>query len=134
MRGRMKDSRIAHYEKILPEVAKQSSTKERTADEAERETQKLKKAEYMQDKIGETFTGVISGVTNWGLYVELPNTVEGLVHISKIPGDFYVYNEQSYEIVGQDSGRRFCLGQTVEVRVNAVDMMLRSVDFCLINE
>lgn len=134
LRGRMKDARIAHYEKILPEVAKQSSTKERTADDAERETQKLKKAEYMQDKIGETFTGVISGVTNWGLYVELPNTVEGLVHISKIPGDFYVYNEQSYEIVGQHSGRRFCLGQTVEVRVNAVDMMLRSVDFCLANE
>ena len=74
-------------------MAKHSSEMERRADEAERETDKLKKVEYMEQHIGEEYEGVISGVTNWGLYVELPNTVECLVHISTIPGDYYHYNE-----------------------------------------
>ncbi|MDE6713392.1 MAG: ribonuclease R, partial [Lachnospiraceae bacterium] len=86
IRGRLNDKKISHYEAILDGVAQQCSKLERRADEAERETEKLKKAEYMENKIGECFEGVISGVTGWGLYVELPNTVEGLVHISKIEG------------------------------------------------
>ena len=88
LRGRMKESRIAHYDKILPEVAKHSSETERRAEEAERETEKLKKAEYMAKHIGEVFEGVISGVMAWGLYVELPNTVEGLVHITSLTDDY----------------------------------------------
>ena len=131
LRGRMKEARIAHYGKILDEVAKRSSERERLADEAERETDKLKKAEYMQEHIGDVYEGVISGVTNWGIYVELPNTVEGLVHISKIAGDYYYYKEETYELVGEATGRRFTLGQKVKVRVNAVDMTLRAVDFLL---
>ena len=83
LRGRMNGKRIAHYEKILPEVAKHSSEMERRADEAEREDGKAKKVEYMEQHIGETDTGVISGVTEWGFYVELPNTVEGLVHVRR---------------------------------------------------
>ncbi len=134
LRGRLKEQRIEHYDKILPDVAKQSSTRERIADDAERETEKLKKAEYMEKRIGEVFTGVISGVTNWGIYVELPNTVEGLVHISKIMGDYYHYNENSYELIGEATGRRFTLGQTVDVRVNGVDMLLHAVDFVLAGE
>lgn len=134
LRGRLKEERIEHYEKILPEVAKQSSTRERIADEAERETEKLKKAEYMQNRIGEVFTGVISGITNWGIYVELPNTVEGLVHISKLTGDFYRYNENTYELVGDATGIKYTLGQTVDVRVNGVDLALRAVDFVLAGE
>ena len=70
---------------------------ERRADEAERETDKLKKVEYMEQHIGEEYVGVICGVTMWGLYVELPNSVEGLVHISTIPGDYYHYNEAACE-------------------------------------
>ncbi len=128
---RLKDSRVQHYEKILPEVCKSSSACERTADEAEREIDKLKKAEYMQDKIGEVYPGMISGITNWGIYVELDNTVEGLVHISKLPGDYYIFNEDSYELVGESTGKRYTLGQRVNIRVNAVDMMLRSVDFLM---
>ena len=132
LHGKLKDERIAHYKKILDEVAARSSSRERLADEAERETDKLKKAEYMQERIGEEFEGVISGVTNWGIYVALPNTIEGLVHISKIEGDFFDYDEDNYELTGERTGRRYTLGQPVRVRVSDVDMSLRAVDFALV--
>jgi ribonuclease R len=99
LRGRLKEGRIEHYEKKLPEVAKHASKMERRADEAERETDKLKKAQYMADRIGEIYEGVISGVTQWGIYVELPNTIEGLVHVSTLPGDYFYYDENTYEMV-----------------------------------
>ena len=89
LRGRLKENRIEHYREILPQVANQSSKAERRADEAERETDKLKKVEYMETHLGEIFEGVVSGVTAWGIFVELPNTVEGMVHVSKLPGDYY---------------------------------------------
>lgn len=129
--GRLNEKRTAHYEAILDGVAQQCSKLERRADEAERETEKLKKAEYMEDKIGECFEGVISGVTGWGLYVELPNTVEGLVHISKIEGDYYIYDAAHYELVGQGTGKKYCLGETVMVQVDQVDTILKTVDFVL---
>ena len=129
LRGRMKESRIAHYDKILPEVAKHSSETERRVEEAERETEKLKKAEYMAKHIGEVFEGVISGVTAWGLYVELPNTVEGLVHITSLTDDYYEYLENSYELMGEATNRRYKLGQKVKVSVVKADTMLRTVDF-----
>lgn len=133
-KGRLKEDRLEHYEKILPEVAKESSSRERIAEEAEREVDKLKKAEYMGDHIGEIYEGIISGITNWGIYVELPNTVEGLVHISKIQGDYFVYKEDTYELVGEATGRRFCLGQKITVCVNSVDYTLRAVDFILADD
>lgn len=131
LRGNLSEKRMEHYSKILPEVCMHSSTRERVADDAEREVDKLKKAEYMQNHIGEPFEGVISGITNWGIYVELPSTVEGLVHISKIVGDFYSYREDTYELVGEATGRRFSLGQKISVICNGVDIALRSVDFIL---
>ena len=131
LRGNLNDARIEHYNKILGDVCQHSSAMERRADEAEREVDKLKKAEYMKDHIGEVFDGVISGVTNWGLYVELPNTVEGLVHISKIEGDYYSYNEDTYELVGAVTGRRYCLGSRIKVICNMVDIGTRAVDFVL---
>ncbi len=131
LHGKIKNSRLEHYDKILPEVAKHSSSRERLADEAERETDKLKKAEYMADHIGDVYPGVISGVTGWGIYVELANTVEGLVHISKLEGDYYYYNEDSCELVGERTGKRYVLGQTVRIRVIGVDMSIRAVDFVL---
>lgn len=134
IKGKLGDARSEHYNKILPEVAKQSSVRERLADEAEREVDKLKKAEYMQEHIGEIYDGIISGVTNWGIYVELENTVEGLVHISKIQGDYYTYKEDTYELVGEATGRRFCLGQQISVCVNSVDLALRAVDFILADD
>lgn len=131
LHGKLKDERIAHYNKILNDVAKRSSSRERLAEEAERETDKLKKVEYMQEHLGEVFEGVISGVTAWGIYVELPNTVEGLVHISKIEGDYFIFDENKYELRGERTNRRYVLGQNVRVRVSSVDMALRVVDFVL---
>lgn len=134
LRGRMNDDRTAHYRELLPEVAKHSSETERRADEAERETDKLKKVEYMEQHVGESFDGVISGVTGWGLYVELPNTVEGLVHISKLYGDYYYYSEKSSELVGEATGRCFKLGMPVRVNLDGCDRFTRTIDFSLEEE
>jgi len=129
LRGRMKDERIAHYESILPEVTKHASETERRADEAERETIKLKKVEYMQERLGEVFEGIISGITKWGMYVELPNTVEGLVHVVNMKDDHYEYNENMYEMSGVHTGRTYRLGQRLFVRVIGADRQLRTIDF-----
>ncbi len=129
LRGRLKDSRIEHYDKILTEVARHSSEMERRADEAERETEKLKKAEYMQSRIGKCFEGVISSITSWGIYVELPDTVEGMIHVSKLPGDYFYYDESSYEMVGRDSGKHYKLGEKIKIRVDGIDKMTRTIDF-----
>jgi len=134
LRGRMKNERIQHYSQILPDVATQTSKLERRADEAERETDKLKKAQYMEERIGSIYEGVISGITSWGFYVELPNTVEGLVHVSSIPGDYYTYDENTYEMVGQATGRRFKLGEKIKIQVNGCDRMSRTIDFILPTE
>ena len=129
LRGRLLEGRIEHYQEILPEVAKHSSEMERRADEAERETEKLKKAQYMAGKIGEVFEGVISGITAWGIYVELPDTVEGMIHVSKIEGDYYLYREETYEMVGRDTGKTYKLGQKVWIMVDGVDYLQKSIDF-----
>ena len=131
LRNRMTEKRKEHYEKILPEVAKQSSERERRAEEAERETIKLKKAQLMSEHIGETFTGVISSVTGWGMYVELPNTVEGMVHITSLTDDYYRFVEETYELVGEATGKQYKLGQTVDIVVQSVDELMRTIDFVL---
>lgn len=131
LRGRLKGDKIEHYRTILPDVAMHCSKKERIADEAERETDKLKKVEYMEDHIGEVFEGVISGVTNFGIYVELPNTVEGMVHISKLPGDFFHYDEERYELVGEHTDQTYKLGQKVQVEVVRADRFERVIDFAI---
>lgn len=131
LKGGLSDKRAAHYEKILPEVAVQTSALERRADEAERETDKLKKCEYMSRFIGQDFDGAISGVTNWGLYVELPNTVEGLVRMSDLDDDYYIFDEQHYELIGEMTKKTYKLGQPVRVTVFSTDRLLRTVDFIL---
>ena len=134
LHGGMKEKRIAHYDKVLPQVAVQTSALERRADEAERETEKMKKCEYMSKFVGQTFEGVISGVTNWGFYVELPNTVEGLVRISELRDDYYIFDESRYELVGEMSRKVYKLGQPVRVVVAGTDKLLRTVDFVLENQ
>jgi ribonuclease R len=134
LRGKLSANRIDHYNEILPEVAKHSSEMERRADEAERETDKLKKVEYMEGHIGEIFEGVISSITSWGVYVELPNTIEGMIHVSMLPGDYFYYDEESYEMVGQATDIRYKLGQTLKVRVNGTDKISRTIDFVIPNE
>lgn len=131
LRGRLGEKRIGHYMQILPEVAKHASEMERRADEAERETIKLKKVQYMENHIGETFAGVISGVAEYGFFVELENTVEGLVRVTSLTDDFYQYYEETYELVGGATNRRFKLGQQVRVTVDNCDRIMRTIDFTL---
>ncbi len=134
LRGRMNEEKIAHYQSILPEVTKHSSEMERRAEEAERETVKLKKVEYMRQYIGEEFEGVISGITKWGMYVELPNTVEGMVHVANMSDDHYDYYEERYEMTGVHTGKVYKLGQKVRVRVLNADRMMRTIDFEIADE
>ena len=133
LRGRlMREGRTEHYAEILDEVARQSSVCERRADEAERESDKLKKAEYMSYHLGEEFEGIISGVTGWGLYVELPNTVEGLVHVNTLRDDYYIFDQETYELRGEMTKKVYKLGDKVRVRVADADKMLKTVDFELV--
>ena len=134
LRGRMNTKKVEHYEKILPEVAKHSSEMERRADEAERETDKLKKVEYMLEHLGEVFDGVISGVSEYGFYVELPNTIEGLVHVTTLTDDYYHYIEATYELAGETTNHRYKLGQKVKVMATAADKLLRTIDFRVLRD
>lgn len=128
------EARRRHYEMILPAVASETSRLERRADEAERETDKMKKAEYMQGHLLECFEGIISGITDYGIFVELPNTVEGFIHVSDIRGDYYRYDRENYEMVGEVTNRRYKMGQKVRVRVVNADKVSRQIDFVLEDE
>lgn len=129
LRGGLTQKRIAHYDKILAGVTIQCSSTERRAEEAERETIKLKKCEYMSRRIRETFEGVISGVTNWGFYVELPNTIEGLVHVNELHGDYFVFDEERMELRGELGGKVYKLGQKIFVTVMGTDRLTKTIDF-----
>ena len=135
LRGRLdKGGRIGKYASILQHVAEQSSAMEQRAAEAEREAVKLKKAEYMLEHVGEEYDGVISGVTGWGFYVELPNTVEGLVHIMTLKDDYYNFDEENYRLVGEQHGRVFRLGEPVRVRVRNAEPANRTIDFTYVEK
>ncbi len=118
----------------MPEVAKQCSLRERRADEAERETIKLKKAEYMEQYIGKMFEGAITGTTSWGCYVELPNTVEGLVHVNEMADDYYIYDEEGHRFIGERTKQIYRLGDKVFVQVLKADVMTRTVDFRFVSK
>lgn len=132
LRGKLTKERIGHYQQILADVCRSSSELERRADEAEREVEKLKKVEYMQQFIGKEFDGMISGITEWGLYVELENTVEGLVHVSSIPYDYYYFDETAYTMTGKATGRVFKLGDAVRIIVKDADKITKMIDFELV--
>jgi ribonuclease R len=129
---KMDQSVLNRWADKLPLIAEQSSQRERLAVDAERETDDLKKAEFMRDKIGEEFEGVISGVTSFGMFVKLPNTVEGLVHVSYLTDDYYHFHDKQYALIGERSGRIFRIGDHVKVRVIGVNLDERTVDFELI--
>lgn len=134
LRGRMNETKQAHYEAILNHVADHSSKTERTADEAEREVERMKKAEYMESRIGSIYEGVISGITSYGIYVELPNTVEGMIHVSNMYDDHYYYREETYDMVGMETGKVYTLGQKVMVQVQDADKETRTIDFVFAEE
>lgn len=128
------ERRYEHYKEILGDVARRSSECERRADEAQREVEKVKKAEYMLDRIGQIYTGTIRGVTSWGIYVELPNTVEGMVRLSDMREDDFQFVEQDYCVRGHYSGKEYRLGQTVQVEVIRADKLTGTIDFDMIAE
>ncbi|MBR6698088.1 MAG: ribonuclease R [Lachnospiraceae bacterium] len=134
LNAKLDDKRKTHYSNILPEIAGSSSRTERRAEEAERETDKLKKVEYMSKRIGEVYDGVISGLTAWGIYVELPNTIEGMVRITSLKGDYFHYDDEHYEMVGEMTNRKYLLGQKLKVEVVRADKMLRTIDFEIVEE
>ncbi|SFD02358.1 ribonuclease R [Butyrivibrio sp. YAB3001] len=134
LRGRMNAEKAAHYEEILTEVAKHSSETERRAEEAERETDKLKKAQYMEKHVGEKFEGIISGVTAWGMFVELDNSCEGVIRAASMLDDYYEYDEEHMKLFGTSTGKEYSIGDKVEIKVLAADRLTRTIDFRLVNE
>lgn len=117
------------WKNLLSEIAEHSSNMERRSVEAERETDELKKAEYMLDKIGEEYDGIISSVTNFGMFVELTNTIEGLVHVSYLTDDYYRYDERHFAMIGERTGKVFRIGDEITIRVVNVNKEERAIDF-----
>ncbi len=127
--GKLDEATREKWNAQMPEIAEHSSKMERRAVEAERETDELKKAEYMEDKIGEEYDGIISSVTNFGMFVELPNTIEGLVHVSYMTDDYYRFDERHFAMIGERTGNVFRIGDEITVRVVKVNKDERSIDF-----
>ena len=132
--GNLTDKKRKSLKRNMPDIAKQCSTRERTAEEAERETDNLKKAQYMLDKIGMEYDGIISGLTSWGIYVELPNTIEGMVSLQSLEDDFYSYDDENMVVYGEHSNKKYKLGQKVKVIVTKVDMEMKKIDFSFYEE
>ena len=129
---KLDEKRLKHLRSILESIADQSSIREREADEAERAVEDLKKAEYMKERIGEEFNGIISGVTSFGMYVELENTVEGLVHMSNMEDDYYQYDEMHQMLIGERRRRIYRIGDNVRIKIKSADITNRTIDFNLV--
>ncbi|WP_291571643.1 ribonuclease R [Clostridium sp. UBA4548] len=132
--GGLGEGREKKLRKFVDEASKQSSDTERMAVEAEREVDDLKKAEYMSEKIGEEFEGIISSVTNFGMFVELPNTIEGLVHISALGDDYYIFDEKHMALIGERTKNMYRLGDSVKVVCSKVDIAAHEVYFDIVKE
>lgn len=129
LHGELGETQTREYHKKMPDMALHCSRRERIADEAERDTEQLKKVEFMSDKIGQVFQGIISGVTNWGIYVELPNTIEGMVSLAMLDDDYYEFNDKSMMVFGKRTGKSYRLGDKVTVVVAKVSKELGTIDF-----
>jgi ribonuclease R len=131
IRKELSTKRATKLEKMLPDITFHSSERERAAADAERETVKLKIVEYMEDKIGEEYTGIISGVTSFGMFVELESGVEGLVHVSSMADDYYHFLEKQYTLLGERTKKAYRIGDTVRVKVTQLNKEERTIDFIL---
>ena len=129
LHGEMDEKNAAAYNAKMPDIAKHCSQRERIADEAERDTDALKKVEYMEDKIGNVYEGIVSGVTGWGLYVELPNTIEGMVPLAQMDDDYYEFDEKNMLVFGRRTKKIYRLGDRVLVTVAKVDRIMGTIDF-----
>ena len=132
--GRLTQDRMDRLNAILPEVAKHTSERERIAVDAERETDDIKKVEFMLDKIGEVFDGIVSGVTSFGMFVELENSVEGMIHLSYLTDDYYNFNEKQYCLIGERTGRTFRIGDKVRIKVMNANKIEGTIDFELLGQ
>lgn len=132
LKGNLTEEKQNKLEKIMPEIAEHTSMTERRAEEAEREVDDLKKAQYMSKRIGEEYDGIISSVTNFGIFVQLENTIEGLVHFNNMDDDFYRFDEENYYIIGERTNKIYRLGDEVRVEVIGADINKRNIDFLLI--
>ncbi|MFY9483055.1 MAG: ribonuclease R [Tissierellaceae bacterium] len=133
LKGRLTPNRQEYLEGVLPDIADHTSMTERRAEEAEREVEDMKKAQYMSDKIGEKYEGIISSLTNFGIFVQLENTIEGLVHFRNMLDDYYNFDEDNYYIIGERTGRIYRLGDVVKVEVVGADPLRRNIDFNLVD-
>lgn len=131
--GRLDEKMIISLNKKLPDICKKCSFRERLAEDAERETNQIKKIEYMEDKIGQVFDGIISGVTSWGIYVELSNTVEGMISIRNIEDDYYFYDEKNMQYFGDKTGKVYTLGDKVKVKVIETNLHEKIINFKFID-
>ena len=131
LEGSLTPERIAHYNSILTSVATQANITEKRADDAERQVDDAKKAEYMSRFIGQSFEGVISGITGWGIFVELENTCEGLIRLEKLTDDYYIYDEKSQMLRGEHTGKTYRLGDRLGIIVENVDLIEKNVDFAM---
>ena len=127
--GKLDEATREKWNTLLPDIADHSSKRERRAVDAERDTDELKKAEFMEDKIGEEFDGIISSVANFGLFVKLPNTIEGLVHVSYMVDDYYHYDERHFAMIGERTGNVYRIGDEITVRLIKVDKDEHDIDF-----
>lgn len=130
-KGMLNSKEQVKLEGILPRISEHTSITERTAEEAERAVEDLKMAEYMSERIGNIYEGIISSLTHFGMYVQLDNTVEGLVHFSNMLDDYYEFDEEKYQILGKHTKRRYRLGDMVKVKVIKADLVRRTIDFML---
>ena len=126
--------KINELNEALPDIAERTSSLERRADNAERDAIKLKKVEYMVPHIGEEFTGKISGVTSWGLYVALPNSIEGMIPVRTMTDDFYEFSEETYELIGKSFNRHYTLGMPLKVKLVSAEPTTRLIDFELVDD
>lgn len=129
--GRLNDREIQKLNKKLPTIADKASVMERSAEEAEREVEDLKKTQYMSDKIGQSYKGIVSGLTHFGMFVQLENTIEGLVHFSNFIDDYYYYDEDNFCIIGKNTQNKYRIGDEVEVVVIKADPLRKNIDFML---
>lgn len=134
LQGTLNKDRIKLYRQSVEEAADQSSITERKAEELEREVEKLKKAEYMSYHLNEEFEGIISGVNNFGFFVEIPNTIEGLVRVDTLKDDYYLFEAERYRLLGQNSNKTFSLGDKVQIRVDTVDVRKREINFVIVGK
>ncbi len=132
LNGKLSHKLQEKLEVNLPEIAEHTSMTERRAEEAEREVEDMKKAQYMTKYIGEEFEGIISSLTKFGLFVQLENTIEGLVHFNNMLDDYYHFDEEKYYIIGERTNKQYRLGDSVRVRVLDADVVKRNIDFELI--